>query len=215
MISYLEIEILPYDGQHEPKVLVQVASPTETVKETVEIEENSQAVVSALSSQQAERKKISEPTGKLNTTIIGIKSTLNPRAKKEGEVEEIDPNLNENYSNAQLEHAWKEFALGLKREKKDSLFATLTKSEFRVGSDHIITLKLKNTIQSSEIEEIKINLVRFLRSRLKNSNIQLAYEMEESQAIKILDSKSTFDKLAEENNTLHKFRKMFNLDIEF
>jgi hypothetical protein len=163
----------------------------------------------------AERKKVSEPTGKLNSNIIGIKSTLNPRVKKGNQVEDVSPDLNESYSNEQLEHAWKEYALGVKRDKKDSLFATLMKSEFQVNSDHIITLKLKNTIQSSEIEEEKINLTRFLRSRLQNSNIQITYTMEEKQSIKVMDSKSTFDQLAEENASLHKFRKLFNLDIEF
>lgn len=140
---------------------------------------------------------------------------MNPTVKKHGLVEDVSSDLNENYKIEDLEYAWKEYALGVKREKKDSLFSTLTTSEFKVSSDHIITLKLKNSIQSTEIEEEKINLVRFLRSKLQNSNIQLNYEMEESQAIKVMDSKSTFDKLAEENQALHKFRKLFNLDIEF
>ncbi|MCB9224009.1 MAG: hypothetical protein R2780_06595 [Crocinitomicaceae bacterium] len=210
MISYLEIEILPFEGQHEPKVLQPIEQKVEVVHEEIVV-----AAPVKPSSFNTERKKIAEPTGKLNSTIIGIKSTLNPTVKKHGLVEDVSSDLNENYKIEDLEYAWKEYALGVKREKKDSLFSTLTTSEFKVSSDHIITLKLKNSIQSTEIEEEKINLVRFLRSKLQNSNIQLNYEMEESQAIKVMDSKSTFDKLAEENQALHKFRKLFNLDIEF
>lgn len=208
---------MPYEGQHDPKVLKTVTPKTEelVVEEEVTVKQEVAEMTTVVSSYNAERKTISEPTGKLYTNNVGIKSTLNPRIKKVTDVEEVSSDLNENYSQEQFDHAWKEYALSVKRDKKDSLFATLTTSEYGVSSDHKVTLKLKNTIQSAEIEEEKIKLVRFLRSRLRNSNVQLNYILEESQSIKVMDSKSTFDKLAEENSSLHKFRKLFNLDIEF
>jgi hypothetical protein len=202
---------LPYEGQHDPKVLTKTAVETPVVKETIPAKTDS----SIKTAHSAERKKVSAPSGKLNSTIIGIKSTLNPREKKKLESEEVSAEMNESYTIEQLQHFWKEYALGVKREKKDSLFATLIKSEFTVNSNHLIKIKIQNSVQSQEIDLEKGNLVRFLRNKLQNSNINLEYEMDASETAQILDSKSKFDKLAEENSSLNKFRKLFNLDIEF
>ena len=170
----------------------------------------------AVSGQAVERKKVSHPSGKLSTNNIGIKATLNPRQKKKDAMHDsILEERNEEYTIEQLQRVWKEYALGVKRENKDSLYATLMQSDLNVDSSHVIHLKIKNSVQSTELDEEKGSLVRFLRVKLKNTNINLSYELDEQKKIEVLDSKTKFEKLAEENQSLHKFRKLFNLDIEF
>lgn len=154
--------------------------------------------------------------GKLSSSNLGIKSLLDPK-KENTEKEELEhlATLNEKYSFEELEYAWKHYALGIKRKKKDSLFATLMKSEFTVDSQHVIKLIIQNSIQAVELDKEKAELLQFLRIKLKNSAINMIYTITEKKDVKVLTSKSTFDKLAKENESLHKFRKLFNLDVDY
>ncbi|MBD3635831.1 MAG: hypothetical protein HUJ25_00705 [Crocinitomicaceae bacterium] len=199
---------MPYAGQHEPRELV---TSSEAKEKTHVIADKKESVVMV----QPERKTASQPVGKLSSNNIGIKSTLNPRVRKQQDNEEQLAEQNETYEVADLEALWKKYAYQLKHEKRDSLFSTLMNSDMKVDSNHIITLKIKNSVQSNELDAEKAKLLRYLRQNLKNTKISLKYVMEETETVSILDSKSTFEKLAEENSSLHKFRKLFNLDIEF
>lgn len=162
-----------------------------------------------------ERKTVAAPLGKLSSANIGIKSALSPKKSVDSDQLEHLPEANENYDVEDLKRLWKDYAYKQKVEKRDSLFATLTTSEMNISSDHVITLKIKNSVQSNELDQEKSRLVHYLRKNLNNTNISLKYEMEEQEHVSILDSKATFDKLAEENPSLEKFRKLFNLDIEY
>ena len=202
------------------KAQEQSAGTTTTTKKVVETVVSEKigaaSTQSAVGGQPLERKKVSQPSGKLATNNIGIKATLNPRQKKKDAMSDsILEERNEEYTIEQLQRVWKEYALGVKRENKDSLYATLMQSDLHVDSSHVIHLKIKNSVQSTELDEEKGSLVRFLRVKLKNTNINLNYELDEQKKVEVLDSKTKFEKLAEENQSLHKFRKLFNLDIEF
>ncbi|MDA7804149.1 hypothetical protein N8987_06200, partial [Crocinitomix sp.] len=78
-----------------------------------------------------------------------------------------------------------------------------------------IHLEIINTVQATELEREKGELLDFLRKELKNYGIGLKFTLIESEKVQILDNKGIFEKLAEENSSLNKFRKLFNLDIEF
>lgn len=112
-------------------------------------------------------------------------------------------------------NAWNRYALDLKREKKDKLYATLTGSNPHLSSDYQITLEIGNSALAIDLEKEKISLLSFLRQELRNYQIGFNYKISESKKFANTDSKSNFDKLAEENPSLHKFRKLFNLDIDF
>lgn len=215
-MRFQEIEILPFDGQNEPRELGAVANKQETQQEEVLVTDTAANIEATKSKIQIkpERKTISQPTGQLQSANIGIKETLNPTKKKGLEEDDALPESNESYSQKDFEKHWKDYAFELKKLHRDSLFTTLTRSKINVSSDHTITLNIKNH-QVSELESEKIKLLRHLRFNLKNTNINLVYKVEESESKSVLDSKATFDKLAEENESLKKLRKMFNLDIEF
>lgn len=201
---------MPYEGQHDPKEL-RVAQATPQ-KETVEM---STAQITAIN-QKPERKKLSKPAGSLLSSNIGIKTTLNPpKTKTSAQQAGLLEERNEAYSFEQLQQAWKEYAIRIKREAKDSLYATIIGCDLNLNSEHQITLKLQNSVQAAEIDKEKNELLRYLRIQLKNTNVQLKYDLEETTTKVVMDSKGTFDKLAEENSSLNKFRKLFNLDIEY
>lgn len=205
---------MPYPGQNEPKEL---KPAVKEAKVAVQSHTSYSKPAASVTAAPAERKKTVQLSGaKLSSKNLGIESILNPKQKKSNnQKSSILQEKNEKYSPDEFDHAWKEFALGVKREKKDSLFTTLMSCEKNVDSQHMINMLIQNTIQETELDLIKGDLVRFLREKLQNTNIDLSYTITETKSVAVMDSKGTFDKLAEENSSLNKFRKLFNLDIEF
>jgi hypothetical protein len=163
-----------------------------------------------------ERKKVILPGLNISTTALGIKSILDPPKNKQVENEDaLLPDLAESFTHNELMAVWNAYALDLKREKKDKLYATLTGSSPVLTSDYKISLEISNTAQAIDLEKEKVNLLGHLRSQLKNYQISFNYKISETRKFANTDTKSTFEKLAEENPSLHKFRKLFNLDIDF
>ena len=161
------------------------------------------------------RKQFTAPVGKLSTTNIGINETLNPSISASNTpLEEIDSNLAENFSQAAFDDAWQTYCVRLKLEGKDSLFSTL-QSKVRVDSEFQIHLELQNVVQKNALEIEKNELLYFLRQKLRNAKIGLSYKITEAAKVQILDNKGVFEKLSTENSSLDKFRRLFNLDIEF
>lgn len=142
---------------------------------------------------------------------------MNPQIKITEE-EELQNNKNlpkEEVTQDKLLHTWKEFSLKVKREKKDSLFSIINSVTPNLDSNLKITIEIKNTIAAKEFDTNKPEFLTFLRSRLRNYDINIEYIISESTKIEFSDNKSKFDKLVNENGSLDKFRKLFNLDIEF
>lgn len=164
-----------------------------------------------------ERKKVSKPTGQLQSTNIGIKSILNPKTEVQDEAKkEVDlANApNEKFDGDAFLRAWKEFSLKAKRDKNNSLYSTLSNANPQLGSDLIVNITIKNSIALKEYDSHKPELIKFLRARLKNYSIDIKHTVLENAKIEFNDSKSKFIKLLNENQSLEKFRKLFNLDIE-
>lgn len=200
--------ILPFEGQGTPQVFA--ATPNAPVAKKAETSQP------PIGNKAPERKQLSQPSGKLMTNNIGIKETLNPtQRKKLGKSDEVDTNQKEDFTFEQLEYAWKTFSLAVKRQKRESFYSTLESSKMTMSSDYQIHLEIINTVQATELEREKGELLDFLRKELKNYGIGLKFTLIESEKVQILDNKGIFEKLAEENSSLNKFRKLFNLDIEF
>ncbi len=207
ILSFKEILILPFQGQEDRKSASTVAAPIQTKPITTTLSGGSNA--------PPIRKIAVAPTGQLSTTNIGIKDTLNPVQKKpNSHSDEHHHDLAEPFTFGALEHVWKAYCLEVKRNKKDSLYSTL-QSKMTMSSDYQIQLELLNSVQASEIEKEKAELLGFVRKQLRNYTIGLNYTIVEAPKTLTLDSRGTYEKLAEENSTLNKFRKLFNLDIEF
>ncbi|MBK7129451.1 MAG: hypothetical protein IPM74_06940 [Crocinitomicaceae bacterium] len=163
-----------------------------------------------------DRKNTTQNGQHIVARTIGIKSILNPPKNKQMENEAaLLPDLAEHFTHTDLMAVWNGYALNLRREKKDSLYATLTSSEPHLNSEFAITLDIANSAQALDLEREKVNLLAHLRSQLRNYKISFNYKISEKKQSFSTDTKSTFEKLAEENPSLHKFRKLFNLDIDF
>lgn len=207
IFSFKDIVILPFEGQEKQ-------NPASAVTASVSAKPMT-AKSNGGSNTSPVRRIAVAPTGQLSTTNIGIKDTINPIQKKSsGESDHYIPDLAEPFTIEALEHVWKAYSLEVKRNKKDSLYSTL-QSKMTMSSDYQIQLELLNSVQAAEIEKEKVELLGFVRKQLRNYTIGLTYRIVETPKTLTLDSRGAYEKLAEENSSLNKFRKLFNLDIEF
>lgn len=68
---------------------------------------------------------------------------------------------------------------------------------------------------AKEVDAIKPELLKFIRTKLNNYQINLKYTITKMAKTEFQDSKTKFKKLSAENPSLEKLRKLFNLDIEY
>lgn len=142
---------------------------------------------------------------------------MNPQKKEEKQEVNYNPNNQpkENFTNEQFLRVWKEFTLKVKREKKDSLFSTLVNGEPKFDSNLNIKITVSSSVAAKEVDAIKPEMLKFIRTKLNNFDINLTYDIIKSAKIEFQDSKTKFKKMSSENPSLEKLRKLFNLDIEY
>lgn len=142
---------------------------------------------------------------------------MNPQKKEEKQEVNYNPNNQpkENFTNEQFLRVWKEFTLKVKREKKDSLFSTLVNGEPKFDSNLNIKITVSSSVAAKEVDAIKPEMLKFIRTKLNNFDINLTYDIIKSAKTEFQDSKTKFKKMSSENPSLEKLRKLFNLDIEY
>jgi DNA polymerase-3 subunit gamma/tau len=156
-------------------------------------------------------------TAKTNT--FSITKALNPTV--ENEVNEEDETKNYGnmpktpFTQAELNIAWKQYALRLKANGKDSFYSTLTKKDPVLRDDYTIEMTLLNAVQERDLDREKVDLLDFLRSELNNFSIQLEAEIQEIQEDKSLyTSSEKFKHMAQKNPSLLKLKEQLNLDVD-
>ena len=115
-----------------------------------------------------------------------------------------------------LELAWNNFAESLKKKNKMNLSSTLKSRKPLMEDASIISFSVVNQVQEDEIDAIKIDLLTFLRSAMKNSALQLKIIVDKHDTErKPYTGEEKFQRLAEKNPTLNKLRQQFGLEIDF
>ena len=115
-----------------------------------------------------------------------------------------------------LESAWSFFAEGLKKKNKINLSGTLMARKPVQEDASAISFSVLNQVQEDEIDAIKIDLLTFLRSALKNSALQLKIIVDKNETErKPYTGEEKFQRLSEKNPALNKLRQQFGLEIDF
>ena len=177
-------------------------------------------------------KKINEDVKKVDIPIIksnhipsfSIKASLaNQSSQKTEEIlnneSNEEPAFNETleedqlFSELELIDKWQQFSDKL--GDKPRIFNTLTSKEPKLENEIIVTFQIDNNLQEEKINDIRNELLDFLRVELKNSKIELKLIMNESvQESKLYTSEEKFKHLLSINENLGKLKQEFNLDFE-
>ena len=121
----------------------------------------------------------------------------------------------EPFDQVQLEEAWTNYAETIKG-RLPNFYSTLTKRKPALRKDHTIELIIDNKVQEDELNDKKQEMMGFLRTRLKNDQIQLKTIISaNSTEQKPYTPHEKYKQLAGKNPELIKFKDQLGLEIDF
>ncbi|MNJ97550.1 DNA polymerase III subunit tau [compost metagenome] len=117
------------------------------------------------------------------------------------------------FTQDQFMAVWKQCIAKANAEDKIHLFTLLSSNE-PVIDGHNIIVSIENIALESTLQDEKIELLNFIRSQLKNFDIQIVTKrIEPKQSNRIYSNKDKYAYLVEKNPQLEELRKRFNLDL--
>lgn len=121
----------------------------------------------------------------------------------------------EKYSIEQLQDAWNDFIDDMRKQGRDRDVNALNQA-WELIRDDTILLKVPNSFQLVAIDNIRQELVLYLRKKLNNRNILLKSEAVKIESHKrIYTNSEKFEYLAEKYPALRNLRQRFDLDVDF
>jgi DNA polymerase III subunit gamma/tau len=122
---------------------------------------------------------------------------------------------NENFTTENLNHYWKIFA-EKKRSEGFTYEYTILNQEVDLLEDCIVEVKLSNPLQEDILERFRAELMVFLRTSLKNTNLKLkAVLVQETGRKMIYTPQEKFNYLAEKQPLLREMQRRMMLDTDF
>ena len=118
------------------------------------------------------------------------------------------------FSEKELIEKWHAFSNNL--GNKPRIFNTLTSKDPKLEENYIVSFFIDNNLQEQKINEIRNELLTYLKQELQNSAIDLKLiitEIEEDTN-KLYTSEDKFKHMLSKNENLGKLKQEFNLDIE-
>lgn len=168
---------------------------------------------------QKEARKLTNPTGKLNNSFLGIKELYEQgqQKKKEPEQESTQDKPRKSFSLDELRMTWRKFAFKMRDEGQDTLFTALTGRDPILKEENAVTHYVDNDVQLRFLQTNETKLMGYLRKELQNWSISLTIEegSEENGEKKLYSGKEKFEDMAERNPHLKTLRQKFKLDIDF
>ncbi|MDQ8005916.1 MAG: DNA polymerase III subunit gamma/tau [Pedobacter sp.] len=117
------------------------------------------------------------------------------------------------FTQEQFMAVWKQCIQKASNEDKIHLFTLLSSNEPVLDGFDII-VSIENIALESTLQDEKIELLNFIRSQLKNFDIQIVTKrIEPKLSDRIYTNKDKYAYLVEKNPQLEEFRKRFNLDL--
>ncbi|OFX85415.1 MAG: DNA polymerase III, subunit gamma and tau [Bacteroidetes bacterium GWF2_33_16] len=170
-------------------------------------------------------KKLDIPKVKLNhLPSFSIKDNLSGQSSQKiedlsdnevnGDINEVEPSYkDQSFSELELIDKWQQFSDKL--GDRPRIFNTLTSKEPKLERETIVTFLIDNNLQEEMINDIRNELIAFLKVELKNKNIELKLVLNEStQESKLYTSEEKFRHLLSKNEDLGKLKQEFNLDFD-
>ena len=144
---------------------------------------------------------------------------MNP-PKVEGQIADdvdISQMPKEHFNDISLKEVWGQYVKKLRVESKENLATALMRADIVLSQDYKIMAKLDNTIQLDMVNEIRSEILDFLRNKLQNWTTTLKLDVKKAGESKsgYLLPKELYGKLAEDHPALEMLKKTFNLEIDF
>ncbi|MEJ5994427.1 DNA polymerase III subunit gamma/tau [Pedobacter sp. Du54] len=124
----------------------------------------------------------------------------------------VSGNEKQDFSEEQFFELWKAYTQKAKDQDKIHLYTLMNNTPLLNGTE--ITVLVENSALESTLQDEKIELLNFLRTALKNFDLQIAIKRAENVGTKrIYTNKDKYAYMVDKNPQLEEMRRRFNLDI--
>ncbi|MDP4268263.1 MAG: hypothetical protein Q8880_12620, partial [Bacteroidota bacterium] len=170
-------------------------------------------IVNQTSAQPPVRQASFNSAPQKSVSISGfIKS--NPTQKEQENLPKPDK-LTTAFTAEMLEQRWKEYAESISQDSP-SFSSTLLNSKPQLKGNFNIGVCVENLVQQDEFNEKKVDLLGYLKEKLKNTEITITAEVKHVEVTeRLYNPKDKFNKLAEKNPNVNDLRNKLELDYEY
>ncbi|MFC2151659.1 DNA polymerase III subunit gamma/tau, partial [Bacteroidota bacterium] len=152
---------------------------------------------------------------------FSIKEKMDHSSKPKSEEEPLENEKsdslsvqNNDFTEKELIEKWHEFSD--KMGNKPRIFNTLTSKDPKLEEDNIVSFLIDNNLQEEKINEIRNDLLAYLKAELQNTKIDLKLIISniEEENNKLYTAEDKFKHMLSKNEDLNKLKQEFNLDLE-
>ncbi|MDB5006393.1 MAG: polymerase subunit gamma/tau [Mucilaginibacter sp.] len=199
---------------------VSIASDTQAVYQTTknqlvdakQVKEVKEEVI-------AEKPKVFIPNSHSATTSVKIPSLKDVGKVTEAQLEEEDPYIKgdakDQYTPDQLLKCWSDFAARMKAEGKKNLLTIFNSNPPMMIAPDIYEVIVENKVQENLFRDERPNLLNFLRTTLRNFNIEVSVLVDEKAVVKRpYTAAEKFQHMAAKNPAIVDLKNKFNLDFD-
>ena len=136
-------------------------------------------------------------------------------AVNETQEEEI-PEENTPLTQEAFENVWKQYLAHLDAQSKMSLSVTYKDAQWQLLNDNEVELTLASKLENELFDEDRINILPFLRSRLKHFKLDFVIKVNQQIQVKrTFTAEDKFKAMAEKNPALNDLRNALGLELEY
>ncbi|MDF2432007.1 MAG: polymerase subunit gamma/tau [Mucilaginibacter sp.] len=195
---------------------VSIASDTQAVYQTAKNQVVDKQPVAEII---AEKPRIFIPDLNSATTSVKIPSLKDVGKVTEAQLEEEDPYIKgdakEQYTPDQLLKCWSDFAARMKTEGKKNLLTIFISNPPTMIAPDIYEVLVENKVQENLFRDERPSLLNFLRTTLRNFNIEVSVRVDEKAVIKRpYTAVEKFQHMAAKNPAIVDLKNKFNLDFD-
>ncbi len=163
-----------------------------------------------------EKPVVKQGTAKPRVSGLSLRSIQKKKemeAQKRRAITEEAAEIDEAFTETEMQEAWKEFVTG-QSEKGEKILASIMQTDIPRLEGKTIKLELPNETMKLELEKVQYHLMGFLKEKLQNTTISLEIKVNEVIAKKYaFTPMEKFEKLREKNPLIDKLRTTFDLDV--
>jgi DNA polymerase-3 subunit gamma/tau len=201
---------------NSPSLPVPEEKPVAELPKSVPLPSNPSPAPATLSTAPTGKITLSPNTNSKISSLIPSLTDLERIANGEDsdEPKYINGEAKEPFTYEQLMLYWNQYANKTKEDGKINVYTIMTASEPLLETPEEITVHVEHKIQEGQLQDEMIDLLNFLRPRLKNFNVSIQCKQVTRAVVnRLYTNVERYQYLVDKNPKLEEMRKRFNLDV--
>ena len=207
-------------AEQKPAAETTVKTDTPVIPSAKELAvEKPAATIAANEASATDRPKIAMPSLQSSLSSVKIPSLKDVGKTLEAAADEEDPYIKgdakNEYTPDQLLKCWSDYAAMMKADGKKNLLTIFTTNPPRQLKPNLFEVIVENKVQENVFRDERPNLLNYLRTTLKNFDIEINARIDEVAVVKRpYTASEKFQHMAAKNPALVELKTKFNLDFD-